>query len=620
MARQDAITLEDSASVAAWIDGHVEWQAHSNMSASGVVAVLQDGELIYSRGFGFQDREEGIPVDPDSTLFRPGSISKLFTWVAVMQQVEAGNLDLDTDVNEYLSNFQIEDTYDEPITLRHIMTHTPGFEDGGLGYLVVVEESYTDTLEESMRRFQPARVNPPGAHTAYSNYATALAGLIVQNVSGQPFNDYVQENIFDVLGMENSTFEEPLPEHYARQEAIGYQVERGEFAGKDFEIVGAFGPAGGLSSTSTDIMRFAQAIINGGELDGRRILSEATTEQMLSRAFSHDERMMGLALGFYETDQNGIRIVGHGGDLFHAHSDLAIDLGNRIAIFSSFTGNGGSAVRASIVPAFYDKFFPRIEAPPAIPDGFAERAEKYAGMYHFWRQNFSTIERVRSLSPGMTVAPTDDGALTLASGGGAKQYVEIEKNLFRERDSTVMLTPRLSPRLIAFQEDQSGDIQGMVIDGLPFMSLYKSPGYANTTFNVALLLFSLIVFAGVLLRLGYRWSDMRELNPRERAAVNASILVAVANLLFVGVAISVVATYQMELFIGLPFVFKAMLVLPIVAFAAGIYHAYRLIGVWKDGLFNGVWSRVRFSFVTLAALAMCWFYYFWNILGFQYLA
>ena len=172
--------------------------------------------LRYSvRGVGnfqtFEDVENLVPVDPAETLFRPGSISKLFTWVAVMQLVEQGKLDLDTDVNTYLETFQIKDTFEEPITLRHIMTHTPGFEDGGIGYLIISDADRVLPLAESMKRYQPERVNPPGAQTAYSNYATAIAGLIVANASGLSFNNYIQKYIFDPLAMNNSTFEEPLP-------------------------------------------------------------------------------------------------------------------------------------------------------------------------------------------------------------------------------------------------------------------------------------------------------------------------------------------------------------------------------------------------------------------------
>ncbi|MBL4639528.1 MAG: beta-lactamase family protein, partial [Kordiimonadaceae bacterium] len=122
----------------AFVDGLVLPLMREKNSPSGVVSIMKDGELIFAKGYGFQDIEKQIKTDAATTLFRPGSISKLFTWVAVMQMVEQGKLDLDADVNKYLKTFQLEDTYPgQPITMRHIMTHTAGFEDGGLGYFVV---------------------------------------------------------------------------------------------------------------------------------------------------------------------------------------------------------------------------------------------------------------------------------------------------------------------------------------------------------------------------------------------------------------------------------------------------------------------------------------------------
>ena len=614
-----AADLDDVDQLEAYIDGVVKLSMKGFNSASGVVAITRGGEVVLSKGYGYQDIDARLPVDPESTLFRIGSVSKLFTWVSVMQLAERGLLDLDTDINQYLKTFQIDDTYDQPITLRHIMTHTAGFEDGALGYLIVVDEEKILPPAEAMKKYQPMRVNPPGTQSSYSNYATALAGLIVANVSGMSFNDYVKTNIFDVLGMNDSTFEEPLPSHLENQMAGGYVAENGNYVAKPFELVASFGPAGAMSSPASDMTRFALAVLNGGELDGARILSADTMRHMLMRNYSQDDRLAGMALGFYETEDNGVRLVGHGGDTFLFHTDLAIDLENDISIYTSFTGEGGSTVRATIVPAFYKQYFPSSEEPPAVPDDFADRAPRYAGIYQFWRHNFSTIEKALMLAPAITVAPTEENTLILSFAGGSKQFVEVDKNLFRELNQDIALSERFSPRLLAFQEDEDGSIKGMVIDGLPFMTLFKSPACYNSTMNFFLLGLSIIVFIGVLLRLAYQWSALRAMPEADRSAARASVYVAVSNLVFLVVALLVVSSYGTELFNGLPFAFKAMLVLPIIAFVAGLFHAYKLVGVWRKGLLGSAWARVRYGVVTLSALFMCWFYYFWNILGFQYL-
>jgi CubicO group peptidase (beta-lactamase class C family) len=163
-----AADLNDTVRLESFVDGVVQPLMANNNSPSGTVAIVKNGEIILAKGYGFEDLAAQKPVDPYTTLFRPGSVSKLFTWVAVMQLVEQRRLDLDTDVNEYLESFRIKDTFAKPITLRHILTHTPGFEDGGLGYLIIDDAEKAVTLREAMERYQPARVNPPGTHTAYS--------------------------------------------------------------------------------------------------------------------------------------------------------------------------------------------------------------------------------------------------------------------------------------------------------------------------------------------------------------------------------------------------------------------------------------------------------------------
>ena len=612
-----AASLDDPTTVEAFVDGVVEPLMKNNNSPSGTVAIMRNGQLLLAKGYGFADVEGQKPVDPATTLFRTGSVSKLFTWVSVMQLVEQGKLDLDRDVNDYLKTFRIADAFDQPITLRHIMTHTSGFEDGALGFLIIDDPDRAMPLAGAMARYQPARVNPPGAQTAYSNYATALAGLIVENVSGTPFVDYVQTHVFDPLGMRNATFVEPLPGRLEDQMARSYGVEAGTFVEKPFEIISSFAPAGAQSASATDMLRFAQAMLNGGELDGNRILRSETVDAMLRRSFSHDERLMGMALGFYEEEFNGHRVVGHGGDTRWFHSLLTIDQANDLAFFVSFGAPGGGTVRTTFARAFYDAFFPLEESPPVPPGDFSQRAGKYAGSYAFWRTNFSTIEKAMSLVVGIRVAPTEDDTLIVSLFGQAKQYAEVELNLFREVDAGISLPGGIKPRLLAFQEDD-GDVTGFVMDGLPFMSLRKLPVYATAAFNYTLLGLSLAVFLGVLLRRFYQRDHIRSLSAADRSAINAGVYAAAANVL-VAVAGAIVLSIVLDrLFTEIPLLFKLWLILPIVATVAGLYLLYTTVRAWTQPLLGGFWARMRYSVVALCALFMCWFYWYWNILGFQY--
>ena len=188
------MTQED---VGAFLDGILPQQLAREDIAGAVVSVVKDGKVLFARGYGYADVEKKTPVSPDNTLFRPGSISKLFTWTAVMQLVEQGKLDLDRDVNDYI-DYKIPATFPKPITLRNVMTHTPGFEETAQE-LFVADAKDMKPLGAYLKAHLPERVYPPGTTPAYSNYATAMAGYIVQRVSGQPFDDYIEEHILKPL-------------------------------------------------------------------------------------------------------------------------------------------------------------------------------------------------------------------------------------------------------------------------------------------------------------------------------------------------------------------------------------------------------------------------------------
>ena len=240
----------------AFVDGFMNSQMKAGPVAGAAVVVVKDGQVFFQKGYGYEDAQKRVPVDPAQTLFRPGSVSKLFTWTSVMQLVEQGKLDLDADVNTYLKDFKVASTFPQPVKLRNIMTHTAGFEDGAVGYLFAGKVEDLLPLGKWVAAHEPTRVRPPttdfsdGTGASYSNWATALAGHIVEVVSGQSFDDYVAQHIFQPLGMERSTFGEPLPESLAPRMSGGYTFEAGAFKSHGFEFIHAAGPAGRCPGTT----------------------------------------------------------------------------------------------------------------------------------------------------------------------------------------------------------------------------------------------------------------------------------------------------------------------------------------------------------------------------------
>jgi len=197
------------ADVDAWLDGYMPYALKAGAIPGAVVVVVKDGQPLTMRGFGYSDLKTQKPVDPELTLFRPGSVSKLFTWTAVMQLVQAGKLDLDKDVNTYL-DFKIPPRDGKPITLRNLMTHTPGFSETAK-YLIDFGEKHPEPLGKILARWTPERIYAPGTMPAYSNYGASVAGYIVERVSGEPFDAYIQRHIFAPAGMAHSSFDQPLP-------------------------------------------------------------------------------------------------------------------------------------------------------------------------------------------------------------------------------------------------------------------------------------------------------------------------------------------------------------------------------------------------------------------------
>ncbi|WP_102798637.1 serine hydrolase domain-containing protein [Bowmanella denitrificans] len=606
---QTALDINDPAVVEAFVDGAVKPTMERAHNPSGVVMVMKDGKIIFAKGYGYIDLQKRIPVDPDTSLFRPGSISKLFTWVAVMQQVEQGRLDLDTDVNRYLKSFQIEDSWPgQPVTLRHIMTHTAGFEDGGLGYLIVDDPERLMPLAESLAKYQPQRVNPPGMHTAYSNWATALAGLIVQNVAGQPFNDYVQRHIFAVLDMQHSSFAEPLPADLQPRMAKNYKYHpRGEQE-ISYELVSNFGPAGAMATTALDMSKFAGALLNDGEFNGRRILQADTLQRMLDDGFSHDPRVRGMGLGLLlrQYGADGLDIYGHDGATLIFFSHFGLSRQENLMLFTSFSGSpGGPEPHKALVKSFYDAFFPRAVAAIPPPADFAGRADKYIGTYHSWRNNYSQAESLRRMLGETKVAALDDNTLLI----GDKRYLEVDHNLFRQLDGY---------QQIAFQQDADGSISGFVVDGMGVAQSYKAPLQDTLNFNLLLLALCLLIFCSVVLRLVYQWRLWRSQTGIEYRAWLASAGLALSNLLFVILLLTALTTELPELMFNLPTSFTLALCFPILAVPLLLAHAFYAVQIWRHRLLAGSWARIRYSLVTLAGFAMLWFCLHWNLLGFHY--
>jgi CubicO group peptidase (beta-lactamase class C family) len=345
----------ESADLETFVDGIMAAELKAGKIAGATFVFVKDGSILLAKGYGYADVKMRKPVVAEETLFRPGSVSKLFVWTAVMQLLEQGKLDLNADVNTYLKKFQIPATFPEPITIAHLMEHTPGFEE-------VFRDMGARTpkdlipLEDYLAANIPKRVYPPGKIAAYSNYGTALAGYIVEVVSGMPFEAYVEDHIFRPLGMTMSTFREPLPSHLERFMSVGYSAEKGILKAEDFELINGLYPAGSLSSTAADMAKFMIAHLQNGRFGEVRILQEETARLMHAQLFSHDPRLDGNAHGFWEKRLNGVRMIEHGGDTIYFHSQLVLFPEHNLGMFVSLnTASIESDLRGHLLQSLLDR-------------------------------------------------------------------------------------------------------------------------------------------------------------------------------------------------------------------------------------------------------------------------
>ncbi|HEX5732101.1 MAG TPA: serine hydrolase domain-containing protein [Blastocatellia bacterium] len=600
--------------VEAFLDGIVPLQLLQNDIAGATISVVKDGKLLFAKGYGYADVATKKPVSPDETLFRPGSVSKLFTWTAVMQMAEQGKLDLDRDVNEYL-DFKIPEKYGQPITLKNIMTHTPGFEEQIKDLFVTDAGSLN--LGEYLKTHTPERIFPPGTTPAYSNYATALAGYIVERVSGQPFNEYIETNIFKPLGMTHSTFVQPLPPSLAPHMSNGYQLASD--APKPFEVVNAF-PAGSLSSTANDMSRFMIAHLKEGQLDGARILRPETVRLMHSRLFALDDAVNAMAYGFYEESRNGRRIIGHGGDTQYFHSDLHLILDAGIGFFISYNsaGKGSDSLRTLLWEALLDRYLPYTPPPSTASSSAAEDAKAAGGTYMLSRRSETSFLKTATLLGEFTVVPSDDGVIEVAEltgpNGKPKRWRAVAPMTFLEDNGQDKLV---------FKPDQNG--QMMMVLPYPFFVGQRVGLFENNSLLLPVLIISLLIMILTLLLWPVAWFVRRhyghklELTPTERRLRLAVRIVFALDIIFIAAMTGLVmyGLTNIEIFSdrGNKW-FYLIQVIGILGAIGTLVVLYNAIKAWANKR-SSIWYRLQATVLVLACLGFIWFALAGNLLRFS---
>ena len=589
--------ITSKAELTAFVDGVVESGLAQNNVAGAVVAIVKDYDVLLAKGYGYADVANQVPVDPYTTMFRVGSVTKLFTWTALMQLEEQGLLDLNADVNGYLSTIEVPPTFPEPITVANLMTHTGGLEDRIIG-LFSLDPASMRPYGELLSQDLPERVREPGWVSSYSNHGVGLAGLVVEEISGQTWPEYVETHILEPLGMSHSTAWQPVPEHLQVHSSNGYAFENGRFSAKPFEFV-PLGAAGGMSASAVDMLQFAMAHLNDGALpNGARILEEASARQMRTDLFRPHPELNGWLYGFADYSRNDVAIYGHSGGTFYFFTEFALFPEENLGIFISTNTVGGGQILNQLFRGLLERYFPFDYAAPE--PGSATGLERYAGSYATFRHPVTTVGKLLRLMATVDISATGDGELRLVGSGPPSYWRQTSPGVFRnvERDRT-----------LRFVDDPQGQLLFIDSAGGSFykLSLFEAPAFQYTVGGTALLLLGWALLAWPVQR-ARRGEWLVGLEQRSRM-----VAWLIALTLFVCLA-GIAGNASQEIVYGLPTTISVLLWLPFLTMALLLVYLVLLAGMIRDDTIE-VATKVFHLALALAATVVCWLFAYWNLIG-----
>ncbi|HEX6751011.1 MAG TPA: serine hydrolase domain-containing protein [Longimicrobium sp.] len=444
----------DTAGLAAFVDSVMEAEMRREKAPGAVFVLVQGGRVVYQRGYGWANVAERRPVDPERTIWRIGSISKTFTAAAVAQLADRGRVDLRGDVNRYLTRVQVPDTYPVPVVVRDLLTHTAGLDEIRPGTQAATADGVLPLAEFLRPRLK--RVRPAGRTIAYSTYGITLAGELVEEVGGMPFERYLRENLWRPLGMARTSI--TVPEGQRGDLAMGYELSGDSLIPQAWEWYHTT-PASSVNSTAADMARYMIALLQEGRLGRERILSAEAGRQLLTTQVAPHPLVPGVTLGLWEDRVGGVRVVEHGGNVAGFSAQMTLVPSENAGFFVA-TQFEGSHLRDNLREALLTRLFPQARERhpvPAPPADFAARGAAYAGRYAWMTSCHTCTPRRVSLVLDVTV---QDDAL-LFSGS---RWIEVAPLLFVRHDGT---------GYIAFRTDSAGRVAEMYAGS--FWSFEKLP-------------------------------------------------------------------------------------------------------------------------------------------------
>jgi CubicO group peptidase (beta-lactamase class C family) len=583
-------------------------------NVGSVITVVHNGQIVFSKGYGSANLETKKMIDPDKTLFRIGSISKTFTGIAAMQLVEQGKIKLDEDINTYLKAFKVTSPFGKPITMRHLLTHSAGFQES-LAKIFFEPPQTMGTLEQFLANHPPKIVRPPGAASMYSNYGIALAGYIVEVVSKKSYAQYIQDNILKPLGMTHSSALQPLPANLEPDVASGYHAGDPKTPSvKPFELV-SISPAGAISATGSDMTRYMRMLLNGGELEGKRILKTSTLELMFGPQWRLQPGAVGQGFVFWRELIGGELAVSHGGDTQWFHSGMLLFPTQKLGFFLSVNSTGGN-LRGDMILALRKAYFPNV-VPKVAGEIQAQALQGVSGeSYRNLRMDENTFTKLFGL---IQLHPKD-----LGNG-----QLEIQGSVIPGQNLTLVQTAPLVYRIAkspnesqigndGFSFSQDGRYMTQESD---YTAFARVPALENDYLHLGLLAFGLLSSIGVIVGAIFRFARgifrrVRKLEPLPNRPAWTGVLAFSSALAFLATVSCVVI--GLSNFVGsTPPILYVGATISIIAALLTLGLLITSVQAWRMNWWN-TFTRARYSLLTLAGLGMVFFLNTWNLLGFRF--
>lgn len=620
------------AEMEAFFDSYLAEQMQTYHIPGVVVSVVKDGGVFFTKGYGYADVEKKTSFN-ENTLLTVASLGKAFTAVGVLQLNERGVIDLHEDIRPYFKDFTLNTNFNDPLTFANLLTHTDGFETRMIG-ITTLNESDLKPLGELLATYKPNQVLPAGKYLTYGDYAANLSGYLTQEISGVPFEQYMQENILSPLGMTHSTFDQHLSQAMIDNLATGYEYQNGGLESQPFLYV-SYAPQGGLRTTAADMNRFMLALLNGGEYQGGRILNPETVQAMFTQQFTGQADMPGITYGLFEDFQNGQRALLRDGDGIGTRTRMLLLPDHNTGIFISYN-SGDSNLRLNLLSAFLDHYYPVDKSAPSGMDGYQERVAMFAGTYRPLQADVSTFTKsMYFFSQLVQVTANPDGTLTIEANGmgdhssvmggfeGATQWIETAPLRFERMDGK---------GVVAFVQDENGNITQM-ISGQGYhstfgkLAAYESSGFQMSFVGLAaliLLTFGLVVFPFTPIAALIRKLRKQTPQPHPKAATIAFIWGGiVTQWLAMSVFLTIGELYAINSVAGLPnFIWG---ISPeIVNALNGVYLPVLLslslpilaIVAWVKGWWS-LSTRILYTSAAIASLMLIWWAHYWNLIGFH---